>query len=253
MKTRIFLALLGATTLLAPVTFAQQDEGTTDEYKKTWTGVASLKTIQKKDKTRDLLAVYPVFGGSRGVAQVAGLALKNEAIRDFNAFEKESRGTADDLGLHDGMKYEFEFKPSLVRNRPQLISATTLFYKFMGGAHGGYGTTGYVFGYPRGAERARQLHMSDFFSNGNAAKKRVNNLLMAKLRATKGKEQEASWVLDGEVKAVTNDQMENFVAESNGLRWFFAPYAMGPFSSGEFEIKLTSRELGPTFRAGMLR
>ena len=256
MKTRLFLALLGAASVAAPAfspVALAQGEGTTNAYKRTWAGVATLKTLRKTGKTRDLLAAYPVFGGSRPVAQVAELVLKQDAVRGFNSFEKESRGTAKDLGLMSGMKYGFELKPSLVLNRSRLISATTMFYQFTGGAHGSYGTTGYVFGTPHGAAKARQLHLADFFTDGNAARKRVNDLLMAKLRATKGKNQTADWVLSGEVKSIDKTLLENFVATKNGLTWYFGPYAMGSFASGEFEVPLTARELGPNFRASLLR
>ncbi len=253
MKTRIFLALLSASPIVVPAVFAQESEGTTDSYKKTWAGVASLKTLEKKEKTRELIAVYPVFNGARPVAQVAESVLKKNAMNDFNGFEKDSRADAQALGLQGEMKYVFELKPSLVLNRPRLISTTSLFYQFTGGAHGIYGTTGQVFGYPHGSAKPRQLKFADFFSDVALARKRVNNLLMAKLRATKGREQEATWVVQGEVKFVTNDQMENFVAEKDGLRWFFWPYVMGPYVVGELEVKLSTRELGPNFRAAMLR
>lgn len=256
MKTRLLFSLLGAALLAAPV-FAPpalaQSELTTDDYKKSWVGVAALKTIEKKEKTREMLAAYPVFLRARPVAQVAQTFLKNDAVRSFNDFEKESRGTAKDLGLSDGMKYSFELTPTLELNRPRLLSITMMVAQFTGGAHGIYGTSGYVFGFPRGATKPRVLKLADFFANDNGARKRVNELLMAKLRATKGKEQEATWTLDDTVKAVTNDQMENFIAQSDGLKWFFGPYAMGPYAVGEFEVKLSARELGPTFRAGMLR
>ena len=255
MKTRLLFALLGAAIVVAPlspVAFAQ-GEDTTNDYKRTWAGVATLKTLRKTGKTRELSAAYPVFGDSRPVAQVAGLVLKQEAVRGFNGFEKDSRGTAKQLDLHDGMKYAFELKPSLVLNRPHLISATTLFYQFTGGAHGLYGTTGYVFGFPNGAAKPRQLHLADFFTDGAAAKKRVNDLLMAKLRATKGKEQTADWVLDGEMKSVDQTLLENFVADKDGLTWYFGTYAMGSYAVGEFEVPLTRSELGPNFRASLLR
>ncbi len=253
MKIRIFLALLGAFTLSAPA-FAQRGEGPTDDYKKSWAGVATLKTLTKTEATRELSAVYPIFGGSRPVAQVAGLVLKQDAVRGFNGFEKESRGTAEQLGIRTPeMKYDFELTPTLILNRPRLIAVTSLFYQYMAGAHGIYGTTGFVFGYPAGAARPRQLHFADFFTDGTRSRARVGRLLMHKLRATAGTDAEASWTLDGTVKAVTPDQMENFVAEKDGLTWFFAPYAMGPYSSGEFEIKLTARELGPRFRAALLK
>ncbi|BCM90105.1 hypothetical protein IAD21_01956 [Abditibacteriota bacterium] len=256
MKTRLFLALLGASAVTLP-TFSSlalaKDGELEDNYSKTWKGVATLRTLSKNEKTREMKASYPVFSGLRSVAQVAGLVLKKDAINGFNAFAKDSKGTAQQLGLHDGMKYQYDFEPSLVLNRPRFISATTMFYSFTAGAHGIYGTSGYVFGYPKGATRPRQLHLADFFTDGAASKRRIDTLLIAKLRATKGQDQEATWIVDGETKTLTNDLLENFVAESDGLKWYFGPYAVGPYAAGEFEVKLTARELGPKFRAAMMR
>lgn len=255
MKTRLFLVLLGAGALAAPVmssvAFAD-DEGITDTYSKTWKGVATLRTMRQSSKTRTLKATYPIFSATSPVAQLAGSVLKQDAVGGYDHFEKNSRGTAKDLGLMDDLKYAYDFAPSLVRNRPRLISATTMVYTYTGGAHGNYGTSGYVFGYPAGATKPRQLHLADFFTDTDTASKRVNDLLMAKLRATKGKEQEATWVVEGEVKWVPVSLRENFVAEADGLRWYFPPYAMGPYAAGEYEIKLTKAELGSQFRSTLL-
>ncbi len=248
MKTRIFLTLLGGAIVVAPILAPRAVAQDQDGYKKTWKGVATLRTLRKKSKNQDLLAVYPVFSGARRVAQVAGLVLKQRTIRDFNAFEKESR-TPTGIGL----PYELNITPSLILNRPRFISAWVSEYQFEGGAHGNYDIGGYNFGYPSGAAKPRELHLADFFSDGNAASKRINDLLMAKLRATKGKDHEASFVLDGTVKWVDVGLRENFVAEADGLRWNFPPYSMGPFSNGDYEVKLTASELGPQFRAAMLR
>ncbi len=256
MKTRLFLALLSAGAITFPalssVAFAQEGE-IKDEYTKTWKGVASLRTLRKDEKTRTMKTSYPVFSGSRRVAQVAGLVLKNDALKGFNDFAKDSNGSAEKLGLRDGMKYEYDFEPTLVLSHPRFISVTTMFYSFTAGAHGIYSTTGYVFGYPQGLVRPRQLHLADFFTDGAGSKKRVDSLLIAKLRATKGKDQEATWVVNGETKTLPKELLENFVAVSDGLKWYFGPYAVGPYSSGEFEVKLTTRELGPKFRAVLLR
>ncbi len=115
------------------------------------------------------------------------------------------------------------------------------------------GTFAYNFGTAAGQTKPRQLKLADFFTDGAAASKRVNDLLMAKLRATRGRDQEASWVIEGEVKAIDKASLQNFVAEKDGLRWFFAPYEMGPYSSGQFEVKLSARELGPKFRASLMK
>ena len=252
MKTRIILALVCGAALLAPalvpVAHAQKD----DDYQRSWRGVATLKTLSKKDKLRDISVIYPIFSGHRQVAQVAGLKLKRDAIDGYSGFVKESREPDADW-RNDTPEYELDSVPMLVTNLPHFIGVTVMGWQYTGGAHGFGGTSGYNFGVPAGASRPRQLKLADFFSDGAASSKRINDLLMAKLRATKGTEQEASWVLDGSVKWVDKASRENFVAEKDGLHWFFGPYEMAPYAAGEFEVKLSARELGPKFRASLLR
>lgn len=252
MKTRLFIALLGPITIAAPVfsplAVAQTQNNRVNTYKRGWEGVATLGTLRSKSKNCDLFAAYPVFKSSRPVAQVAGLALKQDAVRSFNAFKKKSR-----VPIGIGLPYELEAGPTLVMNHPRLISAWVATYTFEGGAHDYTDTVGYNFGYANGGNKPRRLHLADFFSDGKAASKRVNDLLMAKLRATKGKEQEATWVLDGTQKWVEVGLRENFVAEPGGLKWIFPPYAVGPYANGNYEVKLSTSELGPKFRAALLR
>ena len=187
MKTRLFIVLLGAATLVAPtlspLALAQSESKTTN---KTWKGVATLRTLRSKSKNGDLVAAYPVFGGSRRVAQVAGLALKRDAIGSFNEYKKKSR-----TGTGIGLPYELEVNSELVLNRPRFISTWVYTSTFDGGAHGYTNTVGYNFGVPNGETKARRLLLADFFTDGQAASKRINDLLMAKLRATTGTDQEA--------------------------------------------------------------
>lgn len=263
MRIRLFLALAGASLLFSTLALAQSEQDSSNDYIKTWKGVARLQRLEKKQKTRDLLAVYPVFTSPSPLTRVVSAVLKRDAFKGFNFLEKESRGTAKSLGLEGGMKFQLENKPSLVLFKPaQLISVTALTYTFEGGAHGFYYTTPYNFGFSQShLVRGRmhqggspvQLRLLDFFTSGQGVRERLRRQIFNKLRATKGTDGEATWTLDGTVKVVTDNQLENFVAERGGLRWFFSPYSMGPYSSGEIEVVLTPRELGSTFRAGLLR
>ncbi len=251
MKSRIFLVLI-CVALSAPTFWPAALAQTAGAYKQSWKGVATLKTLAKKDKLRDLSVSYPIFSGHRAVAQVAGSKLKRDAIAGYNAFEGEARG-ADPDWKRDDVEYAYDVEPTLVLNRPRFIAVTVMGWQYTGGAHGVGGTSAYNFGYPSGATRPRELKLADFFTDGAASSKRINDLLMAKLRATKGTDQEASFVLDGSVKWVDKDSRENFVAEKDGLRWFFGPYEMGPYAAGEFEVKLSARELGPQYRASLIK
>lgn len=224
---------------------------TSDEFARSWRGVARVETLRKTDKARDISASYPVFVVQTSLTRVAGAALKKDATASFNAAVKES--TDLDYQMPGGMKFADEWKSRFVYRTPRLLSVETLSYSFRGGAHGMYATSSAVFGIPAAQKAPRRLKLADFFVDAAKAAPRVNSLLMNKLRATKGREQTADWVLDGTVKSLTAPQLENFVATKNGLKWTFAPYEVGPYAMGEFEMGLSTKELGRTFRAGMLK
>lgn len=264
MKIWQLLALAGASLFISTSALAQKNEDeneTSNDYIKTWKGVARLQKLEKKQQTRDLLALYPVFLSPSPLSRVADEVLKRDAFKRFDALEKASRGTAKSLGLEAGVKYELQVKPSLMLFKPaQFISVTTMTYAYEGGVHGFYYSTPYNFGLTSRAVQGRmrqgvpvQLRLLDFFTSGQGVRERLRRQIFDKLRATKGTDAEATWTLDGTVKVVTDNQLENFVAERDGLRWFFSPYSMGPYSSGEIEVVLSPRELGSTFRAGLLR
>jgi hypothetical protein len=65
-----------------------------------------------------------------------------------------------------------------------------------------------------------------------------------KLRATKGKDQEATWTLDGTVKGVDTKQMENFVVTRDGLRWFSTLFD-GAVFFGRNRSASVARRTGP--------
>ncbi|RYG72643.1 DUF3298/DUF4163 domain-containing protein [bacterium] len=253
MKLRhLFLLTTVTCSLLVTSSNAASDDPL-EAYPRTWKNVASLRSLTKNSATLKVKAVYPVFSGTRPVAQVAGLVIKRDVMNGFESFVKNSQGSKDELGLRGNMKYEYLSLPTLEMNRPRLISATSLLYEFSGGAHGNSATATYVFGYPVLSSKPRRLKLSDFFTDGDAAYKRVHSLLMAKLRATKGKEQYASFIIDGEVKSLSRAMLETFVATPTGLKWYFDPYAVAPYAAGSFEVKATIKELGPKFRAAMLK
>jgi hypothetical protein len=74
--------------------------------------------MEKHSKTRDLFAVLSGVLGRSEVERVAGYVLKRDALKDYNAFEKESRGSAEKLGLSGDLKYDYELTPTLELRAP---------------------------------------------------------------------------------------------------------------------------------------
>ncbi len=94
----------------------------------------------------------------------------------------------------------------------------------------------------------KRLKLSDFFPNGFAYRELVSNAVIEKLKKQDG----ASDVISGSVRALNEDQLNRFVIEPGGLLFLINFYEAGPHSAGRFKIKLTSDDLGPKFRSDMI-
>ena len=115
-------------------------------------------------------------------------------------------------------------------------------YNYTGGAHG---MTSFVTVNLRAANgKVREVRLRDLFSSPDY-RSVVETALLTKLRDMPG----ASWVESGEVREFTPAQLEVFTHDRDGrLTFYFEPYALGPYSSGSFEVTLSKAELGSTYR-----
>ena len=116
-----------------------------------------------------------------------------------------------------------------------------------GAAHPNSSYEGLVFAEIDGSPR--QVWLKNFFRDNSDYRERVTKAVIEKLKNEEG----ASDVRSGEVKTLTNEQLDRFVVEPDGLVFLIDQYEVGPYSAGRFKIKLTFEELGPDFRMEMIR
>ncbi len=255
MKIRSFsllciLALAGSAPHLAHA----QSEKPAATSPLSFRGVARLVKIERRGTGYEADATYPRFLVSTPVTRLANWKLRTEAQRGMAELIQQARADAKEMREAKISAYGFGHTPSLHFYAPKrLISVAVMGYTFTGGVHGNYGTDTKNYGLLGGETRPRELNLGDFFRAGSPYRARVEKMLLGKLRATKGAEKEAIFVVDGTVKSLPTSLLKNFVAEKGGLRWFFPPYAVGPYAVGEFEVKLSSVELGSDFKRAMLQ
>ena len=139
--------------------------------------------------------------------------------------------------------YSYEDKAALTFYDPaNLICVRHESSLYLGGAHGTENVTPVCYGYKAGAPA--RLTLGDFFKPGTAYRALVTGRLMAGLKANPN----AMWVEDGTMKSISTEQLGNFQAEPDGLRWWFNPYEASPYAVGSLEVKLTTKDLGPGLR-----
>lgn len=202
------------------------------------------KTVQMSKADHYSISIeIPTFGAgsvSRHADKAIGSwhkKLLDTWLRDFN------------LSVHDLGKPRVPWELMLTTDyryeSPRLVSTAIVVYEFTGGAHGNTVTSTFNFGLTNGVDK--RLVLGDFFT-GKEYKTLVRDLLINKL----AEYYDASWVKDGTVRQFSVTQLNRFVVEPTGLRWFFDQYEVAPYSSGRFEVRLSAKELGPTFRRSMI-
>ena len=126
---------------------------------------------------------------------------------------------------------------------PSLYSVGMQDYLYEDGAHGGLLRVTFNFALVNG--QPKRLSLADFFTTGSDYRSQVEKILLAKLH----KDPRALFI--GTVTALTPAQLNRFVVESDGLRFWFDQYEVAPYSAGPVDVKLTIAELGPDFRRSL--
>lgn len=199
----------------------------------------AVKSVaSKKAGYYEASANYLVWKPSHPLAKVA-----NPAIENFvkSSYKKWIAG-AEQAFKEDGkptMAWDLEIDSERLRSDPRVISVIVNTYDYTGGAHPNHGSDTLNFAFVGG--KPQQVKLNDLFKPGSNPGSMVSKKVIAKLMKTEG----ADWVQSGELKTLTPEMLNRFVIGSDGLTWLFNPYDVGPYAAGDFEIKLTWKELGP--------
>ena len=190
-------------------------------------------------------AEYLIFE-KHTLAPAVNAALKKKAQTMHAEWISRSEKAMKELGKPFAA-WEHEVSMHAYFQTPTLLTVGISTYDYSGGAHPNHWIEFMSFAAVGG--KARQLTLKDFFRPGFDAASHVSNLVIKKLKAEEG----ADWVRNGEVKKLDSKMLQRFTPDKGGMVWFFNPYEVGPYAAGDFEVKLTLKELGPKFRAELLK
>lgn len=109
-----------------------------------------------------------------------------------------------------------------------LISLVFMEYTYTGGAHGM--SSSVVLNLAKSAGKLVPLQLQDLFTEPAEALKVLSSAIIENLKA-----QEAAWVVDGQTSSFSFEDLAAFTISGQGLRFYFDPYAVGPYAQGHFE------------------
>ena len=237
--TRFLLSWLFLILFLAP---SRAQEGVlAAQSPLSFRGIARLRTLSSKGKNYEAKAVYPTFRGKTRLIRFVNAQTAPPQRAAFAAWLKQTRAQLREYGGTPA-PYQLQSVPSLSFYSPsRLVSLRYDTYQYMGGAHGLALMETRNFGLVNG--KPKRLMLADMFAPGTNYRRLVETKIFAKLRKNK----DALWVQDGSVKTLDAAQFNRFSIARDGLTWLFNQYEVGPFVNGQFEVKLSLRELGPRF------
>ena len=188
---------------------------------------------------------YLKYADNHPLASIINPALRSIVTKSHLAWVKNAKGAVKELGKPTS-PWEQEISVETARSTPRLVSLIIATYDYSGGAHPNHGVQTMNFGFVAG--KPKQLSLSDFFAPGFDGRSHVSKLIIERLKQTEG----ADWVKEGQVTSLDTKMAERFVVNADGLTWNFNPYEVGPYASGDFEVKLTLSQLGPKFKRSLL-
>ncbi len=127
--------------------------------------------------------------------------------------------------------WERQIDYTIAHEGEDYVSLVFTDYSFTGGAHGN--SAYHTFLFMRQPNGWREAWLADLLVSGPEPLDRLSDLLIEQLKI-KG----AAWVLAGTVKAFGHEHLRAFAATPDRLTFYFAPYEVGPYSDGPYEVSI---------------
>ncbi|MEZ4605994.1 MAG: DUF3298 domain-containing protein [Deinococcales bacterium] len=153
--------------------------------------------------------------------------------------------------FHEGQSYLLEDHPpigwglyenvGIVYLSDKVVSILDDLWMFTGGAHGNTGFISYNYRQINGMWQP--FGLGDLFQENSDYLKALESYILADLS-----KQEAAWVLDGSLNALTLEDLSVFSLKPSGLDFHFAPYFAGPYVQGIFTVTVPKEVLAPFLR-----
>jgi len=183
----------------------------------------------KQGKYSEAKWSYPKLISKNEVIQKISTKLGDRMKPEIEEFQKDAKEGFMADAITDAWLFTYNY--SIEYYSENLISFTGLVYSYTGGAHG---NTYFVSSNYRIKDgESKLLKLSELFKKDSDYVKALSEYCIKDL----GK-QGASWVVNGEIKSLKEDEIGPFALSPRGIQFAFAPYAVGPYSQGAYFVTI---------------
>ncbi len=177
---------------------------------------------------------YPKMLSENEVIQKISSKLYDRMKPQIEEYQKDAKeGFMEDLITSTWL---FNYDYSIEYYSDSLVIFTGLVYSYTGGAHG---NTYFVSSnYAINDKDSKLLKLSDLFKKDSGYVKLLSEYIIKDL-----KKQKAGWVINGEIKSLKEEEIGPFALTPTGIRFAFAPYAVGSYAEGAYFVSLSYESL----------
>lgn len=234
-------AIIIATTLLTLASFAQDDPPSSQKK-------FIDETINELSdaKRYSIDVTYPALAERSAQAGEFNKAVKSrvdEFVGDFRKILSEM--TDEDRSfLPEGVNYTLDVGYSIDYAGADIISVSFGESTYTGGAHPNHWTSTLNFDMKGG----KVITLESLFKPGSNYLKVISDYCVKDIIKQQENDADAEWIGNG-----AGPKAENFKAwtiTKDGLKFYFDPYQVGPYSSGGFEVTMPYSKIPSAIRSG---
>ena len=182
----------------------------------------------------EAFVLYPEFLSPDAGIQTINTELSNSMKAARDKFIKEAKGYVEKGEVTAGCQQDRSFGIAFYSD--SLISLIGEVYEFTGGAHGNTNFMSSNYAIKEG--RASLLKLSDLFEPGSDYIKAISKYCMDELLVKR-----AGWVVNGELTSLSEKDLSVFALSPEGIKFAFAPYAVGSYAEGPYFVTVPFNEL----------
>lgn len=173
--------------------------------------------------------MYPDFISGLKPYQEISQELEKNALAEQAKFMKEAEEFFKSEESEPRAEWQERYNYAIEYYSPEVVSLSGEIYVYGGGAHG---NTDYMSSnYWIKDGKPYLLKLSDLFLQDSDYLKALSDYCINDLR-----KQEAGWVVDGQLKELSSDDMSAFAISPMGISIAFAPYAVGSYAEGPYFV-----------------
>lgn len=193
-----------------------------------------------KEKFYNISVIYPE------IMNIRGANLINQRIREFvekeiSDFKNEIFAPDKNIFLNHPSEYNIRYK--ITYSDEKIISLCLIIYTYLSGAaHGLISYETINFDINRGSD----INLSDIFIENSNYLERISEIVKEKIRKKVENEMKFTNLIEEWLDEGTAPKEENYSAWSiskDGIIFYFAPYQVGPYALGSFQILVPYNEI----------